>query len=284
MTTEEILKNGAELLRQSGETDSPRLDAELLLCHVLNCERLDLILNAKKSVPDDARERFFACLKRREQGEPVAYILGFKEFMSLKFNVSKGVLIPRPDTEVLAEFAIDVAKGFKNPIVSDLCTGSGALAVSVAKYAANSFVYAVDFSEICVKTAQKNAEENGVLNRVRVISKDILKDFSLPEKADILISNPPYIKTDVINSLSKTVRAFEPESALDGGDDGLIFYRRIAEIAPLLLKPDGILALEIGHDQFYEVSDILKNNGSFKSIDFLCDLSGIKRVISAVLA
>lgn len=283
MTTYELLKDAADFLKKSGETETPRLDAEVLLGFCLNCDRLNLILNAKKSVPDDVWERFLACLRRRYNGEPIAYILGYREFMSLKFNVTEGVLIPRPDTEVLAEFAIDAAKKIENPVISDLCTGSGALAVSVAKYVSSAFVYAVDFSDICVKTAQKNAVENGVLNRIKIIKQDILKDFSFDTKVDLLISNPPYIKTKVIDTLSKSVKDYEPKTALDGGEDGLIFYRRIIEIAPLLLKSGGTLAMEIGYDQFDELKTLLQNSRNFKNISFLKDLAGIKRVICAEL-
>ncbi len=282
MTIEELLKEATKSLAESGVTDTPRLDAEVLLAHVLDCDRLKLIINLKMGVSDFLRERFSLYLKRRLSCEPISYILGYREFMSLKFFVSPGVLIPRPDTEVLAEFAIEKAKEIKNSRILDLCTGSGALAVSIAKYVSDAKVDAIDFSPVCIEYAQKNAAENGVISRVNVILQDILEDFSLDEKYDILVSNPPYIKTEVINTLEKNVKDFEPTSALDGGDDGLIFYRRISEIAPTLLKSGGIVALEIGHDQYVEVSSVLENKG-YKNIGFLCDLAGIKRVIYAVL-
>lgn len=283
----EILNEATGTLKESGVTDTPRLDSEVLLSHVLGCDRLHLFINEKKSVSGDEKERFLLCIKRRLKSEPISYILGCREFMSLKFKVSEGVLIPRPDTEVLAEYAIDAAKKTQNPEILDLCTGSGALAVSIAKYASNAKVTAVDFSDICVKTAKENAELNGVEGRVTAILQDILEDFSPEdlgkcEKFDLLVSNPPYIKTDVIAGLEKDVKDYEPLSALDGGGDGLIFYRRIAKIAPLFLKNDGILAMEIGYDQAEEVLDILQKTNNFKNIDFLCDLSGIKRVIKAV--
>lgn len=281
MTIEEILRNATQKLKEFGVGDTPRLDCEVLLSKSLDCDRLNLILNAKKSVPDDAMERFSAYLKRRLNDEPVSYILGCREFMSLEFQVLPGVLIPRPDTEVLAEFAIENAKKLKNPYVLDLCTGSGALAVSIAKYCEQSHVFAVDFSDICVKTADENAKANGVSERVNVIKQDILEDFELENKFDILVSNPPYIKTEVIKTLDKTVKDYEPSSALDGGEDGLVFYRRIAHIAPKFLKNSGILAMEIGYDQEKEVYDILNEAKVFSDIDFICDLAGIKRVVKA---
>ena len=282
MTIEELLKDATKSLAESGVTDTPRLDAEVLLAHVLDCDRLKLIINSKSCVSDFLRERFSLCLNRRLSSEPISYILGYREFMSLKFFVSPGVLIPRPDTEVLAEFAIQKAKEIKNPHILDLCTGSGALAVSIAKYVNGAETTAIDFSPVCIEHAKKNAAENGVVCRVNVILQDILEDFSLNKKFDILVSNPPYIKTEVINTLEKNVKDFEPTSALDGGDDGLIFYRRITEIAPALLKSGGTVAFEIGYDQYDEVYSVLENKG-YKNISYLCDLAGIKRVICAVL-
>ena len=281
LNIEEILKDATLELKTSRASDTPRLDAEVMLAHILGCDRLNLILNAKKSVSDELRKRFSACLKRRLNEEPVSYILGYREFMSLKFLVSSGVLIPRPDTEILAEFAIEKANEIKNARVLDLCTGSGALAVSILKYAKSASAVAVDLSDICVKTAEENAKNCGVSDRISVIKQDILEDFDLNEKFDILVSNPPYIKTETIKSLDKTVKDFEPCSALDGGEDGLVFYRRIATISPRFIKNEGILAMEIGHDQEKEVFDILNGSGAFHDIKFHCDLAGIKRVISA---
>lgn len=280
----ELLKSATQSLKSSGITDTARLDAEVLLAHTLGCERLRLITDAQNCVKKEQEELFLSFLKRRLGAEPVSYILGSREFMSLKFSVSEGVLIPRPDTEILAEFAIEKAQNIKHASVLDLCTGSGALAVSISSYVPSASVTAVDFSEKCVAVAQKNAADNGVLSRVKVIKQDILEDFNLNgEKFDLLVSNPPYIKTSVISSLDKTVKDFEPMAALDGGDDGLVFYRQIAKIAPVFLKSGGLLAMEIGHDQSGEVHEILKSNGRYRDIEFLLDLQGIKRVIYAAL-
>ena len=281
MTIEEILKNATLRLKEEGESDTPRLDAEVLLAECLGCDRLNLILKAKESVPEEIEERFSSYLNRRILSEPISYILGAREFMSLPFRVSPGVLIPRPDTEILAEFAIEETKKIKKADVLDLCTGSGALAVSIAKYGDCRGVFALDFSEICVNTAIKNAKNNGVSDKVTVFEQDILENFELERKFDILVSNPPYIKTEVIKTLDKTVKDYEPLAALDGGGDGLVFYRRIADIAPKFLRNQGTLAMEIGHDQQKEVFDILNESGRFCDIDFLCDLAGIKRVITA---
>ena len=151
----ELLNEGTAILKNSGATDTPRLDSEVLLMHVLGCDKMSLILNDKMSVSFLDEERFFSLLKRRKESEPISYITGEREFMSLKFFVAEGILIPRPDTEVLTEFVIEKAKKIKNAEILDLCTGSGAIAVSVAKYVKDSKVLAVDFSPKCLHFAEK---------------------------------------------------------------------------------------------------------------------------------
>lgn len=284
MKISELLKTGTRAICDAKISDTSRLDAEVLLAHVLDCDRLNLILKADTSVSEEHQKHFLSCVNMRTQGTPIAYIIGYREFMSLRFSVAPGVLIPRPDTEVLAEFAISEAKRFKKPHILDLCTGSGALAVSIAKYAGNSFVTAIDFSKICVSCAKENAKENGVLERTSIIEHDIFDDFDFfIKKADILVSNPPYIKTEIIDSLDKTVRDFEPKCALDGGDDGLRFYRRIVELAPTVLNSKGRLGLEIGYDQAEDVASLLDSSKLFSDISYLFDLAGIRRVITATL-
>ena len=197
--------------------------------------------------------------------------------MGLNFSVREGVLIPRPDTETLVEAVMEMPLPDDARII-DLCTGSGAIAISLAHYIKGSEVLAVDFSDICVKTAQKNAEINGVSKQVSIVQADIMTDFYDDDKFDVLVSNPPYIKTEVLGSLMTDVRDFEPTTALDGGDDGLIFYRRIAQLLPALLKKGGFLALEVGHDQAEDVAKILADAGC-TNISYRTDLAGIRRVV-----
>ena len=276
----EALSAAALRLCGAQSTDTPRLDAEVLLAHALSKDRVYLLINKNENVPEDIRERFSAYIQRRLDGEPVSYITGVKEFMSVNFSVCPGVLIPRPDTEVLAEAVIEAAEELPAPRILDLCTGSGALAVSIAKYVKKAYVTAVDFSPLCIGYTQINAASADVSERVNIICADIFDDVCYGEKFDIIVSNPPYIKSGDLPALDKTVRNFEPATALDGGDDGLVFYRRIADIAPGCLKDGGILALEVGFDQADSVSEILKGSG-FTGISCKHDLSGIRRAVFA---
>ncbi len=274
-TYQALLHEGAEALLNY--SDTPRLDCEVFLAHIVKKERVWLALHLKEETDKNTEEAYRALIERRKSGEPVAYIVGNREFMGLNFSVREGVLIPRPDTETLVEAVMEMPLP-DNVRIIDLCTGSGAIAISLAHYIKGSEVSAVDFSDICVKTARKNAETNGVAERIKVIKADIMTDFFDGDKFDVLVSNPPYIKTEVLDSLMTDVRDFEPTTALDGGDDGLIFYRRIAQLLPALLKKGGFLALEVGHDQAEDVAKILIGAGCTE-IDFRTDLAGIRRVV-----
>lgn len=272
-----LLCEGTEAL--SNHSDTARLDAEVLLSYILRKERVWFAIHSndkpdKKTVLD-----FRNLIERRKSGEPVAYITGTREFMGLPFKVKKGILIPRPDTETLVEAVLNKNLP-KNTKILDLCTGSGAIAVSLAYYMKQSSVCAVDISDICIKTATENAEINGVLNRVEFKQADILSDELHLEKVDVLVSNPPYIESAELNGLMKDVKDFEPLLALDGGSDGLIFYRRIISLLPKLLNPGGLVAFEVGHNQADSVCDILKEQGC-TDIKTVCDLAGIKRVVIA---
>lgn len=277
----ELLNKGAKVLSENLTDINPRFESELLLSFVLKKERIFLAIHRNDEVDKEISDIYLDYINRRKNGEPVSYITGSKEFMSLDFYVCEGVLIPRPDTETLCTHIIEKFKGSGYRML-DLCTGSGAIAVSLAKYIKDTSVDAVDISDICIETAKKNALQNGVDRFVNVIKADVLDGFKTNEKYDCIVSNPPYIKSEVIPTLMKDVRDFEPLSALDGGNDGLIFYEKISAFAPSLLKENGILSFEVGHDQSDEVKKIMTKNG-FKDICFLKDLAGIERVVSGRL-
>ncbi len=277
MVIGDLLFWGIKALQEAG-IESARLDAEVLLCHLLEKERIYLLLHKDDAVAADVEAAFRELVARRSENEPVAYITREKEFMSLPFAVCAGVLIPRPDTETLVEFAIETLKNKETPEILDLCTGSGAIAISVAHYLPKAKVTAYDISDICVETATKNAETNGVLDRVTVKQQDVLAP--MPEKKfDAILSNPPYIPAEVVKGLMPEVRDFEPHSALDGGDDGLTFYRHLVSVAPNHLKQGGLLAFEIGHDQAETVPALFAADGRFENIGTKEDLAGIKRVV-----
>lgn len=213
---------------------------------------------------------------RAENGEPVQYITGETEFMSLPFYVSPAVLIPRQDTETLVEFALSFLKDKKQAKGADICTGSGCIAVSVEKYA-GAAVTAVDISASALEIAKKNAERNGT--KTAFIRADARTFCSLSD-LDFVLSNPPYIESAVVEGLDKRVKNYEPRLALDGGADGLAFYESIAENAEKMLRIGGVLAVEIGWNQGKSVSDIIKNQ--FGNSCVLQDLCGKDRVVYSV--
>lgn len=280
MNISDLIKKGAEFLSEHLADVNCRFESELLLSFVLKKERIYLLVHNNETIDKKTADIFLSYIKRRAKGEPYAYITGTKEFMSLEFSVCPGVLIPRPDTETLVNHVICSQGANTSPNILDICTGSGAIAVSLAKYIKDACVTAIDISDICIEKARENAEKNGVADRVNIIKKDVLSSFCYEEKFDCIVSNPPYIKSDTLPSLMKDVKDFEPLLALDGGDDGLIFYRKISSDAKKLLKEGGLLAFEIGHDQAKEVSCILEKEG-FKNIGFKKDLAGIDRVVFA---
>lgn len=274
------LNNAVATLSLNENIETKRLDAEILLCHILGCQRIDLIINKDKILDTATLSAFNDYIDRRAKNEPVSYITGKKEFMSLEFDVCDGILIPRPDTEILVEEIINLYKG-KDVSILDLCTGSGAIAVSLAYYLKNASVTAVDKFDVCINTASKNINKHNLSDRVSVIKKDVLEDIEIGGAFDCIVSNPPYIKTDVLSTLPFDVKDYEPQYALDGGDDGLIFYRKITDFAKSKLKPDGVLAYEIGFDQAASVAEIIEKTHSFKEIRLINDLSGQNRVIIA---
>ena len=280
MVINTLLQKGVQKLQLAG-ISSPRLDAEVLLAHVLKKDCMFLLMHRDDAVAEDLCDAFLSLIDRRAAHTPVAYLVGYKEFMSLPFSVQPGVLIPRPDTETVTELVINELKDAPAPSVLELCCGSGAISVSLAHYLPKSRITAYDISPLCVEVAQKNAEQNGVADRVHIEEKDILKPFSPPAPFDCVVSNPPYIPSKVLLSLEADVRDFEPHLALDGGDDGLCFYRHIANSTASLLAPKGLLALEVGHDQANTVADLIKNTGAFSSVVLSDDLAGIHRVVSA---
>lgn len=245
-------------------------DIYSLLCDFLKCDRAGLLLKKDKTLTDEEYSSLKNSISLAKSGMPIAYITGRKEFYSLNFEVTPDVLIPRPDTETLVEFAIEHAK---NKIVLDLCAGSGCIGLTVAHYAPCDITLA-DISEKALSVARKNAESLKV--NAKFIKTDILKD-KIEGVYDIILSNPPYIESGIIPTLDKGVCGFEPHLALDGGADGLKFYPVITEKAAKALKKDGILAVEIGFEQGKAVKEVFEKH--FKETKVLKDLAGHDRVV-----
>lgn len=280
ITIATALSDAVAALSLNKSIETPRLDAEVLLCYVLGCERITLIIEKDKPLNEEDLKRYNVYINRRVSNEPVSYITKSREFMSLDFDVSDGILIPRPDTEILVEEIIKIYKDKKVSIL-DLCTGSGAIAVSLAHYLNDCSVTAVDKYDVCIKIASKNAKKHNVQNKISFVCADVLEPFDVNNDFDCIVSNPPYIKSEVLTTLPSDVKDYEPLYALDGGNDGLIFYRKITEFACNKLKSGGILAFEIGFDQGESVRKIIEDTCVFQNIKVIDDLAGLNRVVIA---
>lgn len=272
----------SELVRETAKslTDNARFEAELMVMNVLGISRTQLVLDGRNAVTEEQCEKVSEMVKRRKTGEPLQYILGECEFMSLDFYVESGVLIPRSDTETLVETVIEKTDEDKKLKILDICTGSGCIGISTAHFRPNVYVDLIDVSDKAIEVAKKNIIRNGVGDRVKVQKMDILNEYP-SEKYDIIVSNPPYIETEVIDTLQTEVKNHEPRLALDGGKDGLIFYRRITEITPEILKKGGMLAFEIGYNQGKAVSALMERN--FGDIRVVQDFCKNDRVVTGIL-
>ena len=254
--------------------DEAHSKARRLLAFTLNVPKEYLIINNEKELSKQDFEYYKNYITRLINGEPIQYIIGKQEFMGIEFNVNKDVLIPQPDTEILVEETIKIAKKYNKPKVLDLCTGSGAIAVSIKKYIPEAEVFA---SDISIKALQL-AKINNIDNNINFIESNLFENIN--NEFDIIVSNPPYIRTEEIKSLSKEVQN-EPLIALDGGQDGLNFYRDIIKQAHNYLKSNGKLCLEIGDEQKDAITQILKSNFNYTNIKYYKDLQGNDRVIIA---
>lgn len=278
MTIREVFNTYMEEL--SHISDTPKLDIEILLSKALgDVDRLYIHLNLHKELTKEQLDSFNKMIQDRLKGRPIAYIVNNREFMGLDFYVEEGVLIPRPDTEPLVEEVIELVKGKENLKIVDIGTGSGAITVSLAKYIKDCQVYSLDISDKALSIGLKNAISNEVEDKINFIKSNIfsgIEDKGL--ELDVIVSNPPYIRRADIETLHTQVKDYEPYIALEGGEDGLNFYRDITRESVKYLKDKGILAFEVGHDQAEDVSEILKHNG-YTNIYTKKDLQGIDRVV-----
>ncbi len=255
-------------------------EAELVLTHLLNCDRLSLYLNKDINLTRDKSTLLSSILKRRILGEPVQYILGKCEFMGLEFKVDNRALIPRPETEILVETAIEKLKqmGIVSPKILDLGTGSGCIAVAIAKNLSRSDVWASDISNAALQLAGDNARLNNV--KIKFIQSDLFEALKIKnDKFDLIISNPPYVSTGEFHSLAKEIH-FEPELALKAGKDGLDFYRRIISRAAAYLNNNGLLIFEVGINQAAFIKDMLEKEG-FDQLVLIKDYNNIERIVMA---
>lgn len=261
-------------------TESPLLDLQLIMCHVLNIDRLKLILDQNQEISESDYKKYMALVEERAKGRPVQYIISEQEFMGLDFYVDERVLIPRGDTEVLVEAIIEKYK-FSKCKFAEVGTGSGAIAVSLVKHLEKAEGISLDISEDALEVARINASTNGVLDRLKLVKSDVFSNLDAEKQSlDFIVSNPPYIPSEVVDTLHIRVKNFEPHMALDGGDDGLDFYRQIVDESRYYLKEHGMVFFEVGHDQSDDVSKLFEDSG-YKDVYTIKDLQGFERVVIA---
>ncbi|MBR4670508.1 MAG: peptide chain release factor N(5)-glutamine methyltransferase [Butyrivibrio sp.] len=275
MIYKDILENGINTLERAGITEA-KLDARLLLEYACGTDHSTLYAHPDREVADSEQQKYNELLSRREKREPVAYILGKWDFMGLSFNVSKDVLIPEQDTEVLVEEALRYCEDKMR--ILDLCTGSGCIALSLLNYTNETTAVCTDISEAALNMAKENADSLGFSDRAEFIETDLFPEKKIG-KFDVIVSNPPYIETEVIKTLAPEVKDYEPKLALDGSADGLEFYRRIVAGAGEFLFSSGYLIMEIGYDQAEAVKALLTENGNYHDIEVIKDYAGNDRVI-----
>ncbi|MBU3157385.1 peptide chain release factor N(5)-glutamine methyltransferase [Clostridium estertheticum] len=279
---QKVLLESYEILKKVN-IESYLLDSQLLLGKVLKKDKLFIMINRDFKISIEQENEFFRLIQIRKNKMPIKYILGECEFMGMDFIVRPGVLIPRPDTEILVEEVIKHVKEKGLTQICDVCTGSGAIGISIAEFIKTVRVTLCDISEDALAVAKLNIERFKLSKRINIEHSDLLQvAINQHKKFEVIVSNPPYIKEEIIPTLMDDVKGYEPFIALCGGEDGLDFYRRITKESILVLEKGGLLAFEIGYDQKEAVTDILLKSG-FNNIECIKDLSGNDRVIKATL-
>lgn len=277
MTVGTLYNNTKAIFKISG-IENYSQEAFYIIEKATGIKKHELPIKEKMPADQSLIDEVNSLVVRRKSGEPLQYILGEWEFYSLNFKVGEGVLIPRQDTETLVDFALEELKGKSEPVVADLCSGSGCIAISIEKNCENSKVFAVELSDMAIPYLQININEND--SSVKIIKGNVCDEKilnNLPQ-LDMIVSNPPYLTAEDMKSLQKEV-TYEPCMALDGGEDGLHFYRAITSLWKDKLKENGVLAFECGINQHNQIKEILEENG-FKNICFKEDLCGIIRVVA----
>jgi release factor glutamine methyltransferase len=281
-TIAQAIIEGSRRLRAAG-IDHDRLTAGLLLRHLIGVERTHLLTRSEEPVGATQYRDYLALVGRRAAGEPLQYLTGHQEFYGLEFMVTPDVLIPRPETEFLIERVVKLVEESKleSPLIADIGTGSGCIAVTIAKLLPGARLIATDVSPAALTVAQRNAERHSVRDRIEFLEADLLAPLAgsgLQGAVDILASNPPYVNQDGRQLLQREVREWEPHEALFGGADGLDIYRRLVAESAQILKPEGYLVLEIGFSQLEAISEIASGSG-LRLSDVTRDLQGIPRVV-----
>ncbi|QQS46020.1 MAG: peptide chain release factor N(5)-glutamine methyltransferase [Acidobacteriota bacterium] len=276
-TIAETLRAATDRLRAASAPNDV-LDAQALLAHALGCDRTYLIVNYREELSAEAIRGFTELIERRATGEPLQYITGRQEFFGLDFEVTPDVLIPRPETEIIVEETIRLAEGIESPMIIDAGTGSGCLAVTLARELPGARIIATDISVAALRVARRNARRHNLEERISFLAADLLDALVEEPFADFLISNPPYVSGSQMQALQREVRDWEPATALTDFDDGLSFYRRLLRDAVSRLKPGGYLICEMGFSQSGAVTEMVDDR-HWVERRLLDDLQGIPRTI-----
>ena len=279
-TVRRVLEWTTGHLKKHG-SDTPRLDAEILLAFARNCQRIQLYTQFDEPLTDAVRAHMRELVQRRSKAEPVAYLVGRREFFSLNFRVTRDVLIPRPDTETLVMEVLDGVKGLTSPKVLDLCTGSGCVAIAVANNCKTALVTATDISPSAVAIARENMVQNQVADRVEAFESDLFATIPAGSRFDVIAGNPPYIPSAEIDQLDAEISQHEPRLALDGGSDGLSVLKRIIDAAPDFAASKGLLLLEFTPEQAEELESLAVQHGGYEKISIRKDFGHRPRVLRA---
>jgi len=282
-TVRMVLDWTIEHLKRHG-SESPRLDAEILLAQARNCQRIQLYTNYETPLEPDERATMRELVMRRATLEPVAYLVGYREFFGIEFEVQPGVFIPRPDTETLVVSLLEAARDMEHvePLrILDLCTGSGCIPVSVAANCPRARLTAVELDADVVEVAQKNARNNGTADRVEILHGSLFEPLPEGAQFEIISSNPPYVTDQEMDGLQPDVRLHEPHLALRGGADGLEIVRKLLVGAPARLVSGGVMLLEIASEQAETVKQLYADSGVFEPAEIVKDLGGRSRVVVA---
>jgi release factor glutamine methyltransferase len=282
LTVVEILSRTAQYLQGKG-LENPRLNAEVMLGHVLDLQRVDLYLNHDRPLKEPELSAFRDLVRRRIAGWPLQYLTGRTEFLSLDFQLTPAVLIPRPETEILVETVLNQLRSWDSPVrIADVGTGSGIVAISLAVHLPRARLWATDRSPDALQLARVNAVRHGVNDRIDFLQGDLLEPLQGQEGSlTAVVSNPPYVRSAEMRELPPEIREHEPPLALDGGADGLAVIRRLVAQAPRFLVVGGHMALEVGAGQAPTVSQLMRNTGMLAEPRLVRDYHGVERVVMA---
>jgi release factor glutamine methyltransferase len=275
----EIMNLSKEYLEKKG-IESAKLNAELIIAEILKIKRLDIYLNYERPMIDEEIVKIREWIKRRGDKEPLQYILGKEEFYGLTFRVNKAVLIPRQDTEILVEKAVEKLKNREKPKVLDIGVGSGAISISIAYNVTDSVVLGVDISDDAICVARENMELNEIKN-LKLIKSNIFENINYNE-FDMIISNPPYIPDYEYETLMREVKEHEPKMALVADDNGYFFYKKIINEGKNYLVSGGVILFEVGYNQAQKIGELFRLDGNYKDIEIFKDYAKIERVVTAV--